>query len=147
MSTKKSLTPGDTVNTQCASCGAVKEHKVIALIDEETFRVGCSTCDSEQDFEKTASRPRGRTPAVKTAKPAKPRRSKADTAIAEAKEWQTLRPNMNIDRAVDYHLDGRYQTKALLKHSTFGIGLVTRIAGPQKVEVLFESGKKLLRCH
>lgn len=145
MSTKKTLSPGDIVKIHCNSCTDIREHKIIALVDEKTFRVECISCDSERDFHKVASKPRTGKPAV--AKIAKPPRSKIDPAIAEQKEWVLLRPNMKIERAVAYDMDGSYQAKILLRHSAFGLGLVTRVAGPHKVEVLFESGKKLLRCH
>lgn len=145
MSTRKKLSPGDTVKTDCACCGEIRDHKVIAVIDEEMFRIECTSCDSGQDFEKVAIKRRTVKPAV-VKKPVKPR-PRVDPAIAEQKEWVLLRPNMNVDRAVPYDMDGCYHAKALLKHSSFGLGLVTRVAGPHKVEVLFESGKKLLRCH
>jgi hypothetical protein len=147
MSAKKKLSPGDIVKTPCVSCGTIKEHKIIALIDddEETFRVECTSCDTEQEFEKIAARPRARKPAAPTI--AKAPRGKVDPAIAEQKEWVLIRPNMNVDRAVAYDMNGRYNTKTVLNHSAFGLGQVTRVAGPHKVEVLFESGKKLLRCH
>ena len=145
MSTKKKLSPGDIVKTDCVCCGQRREHKIIALVDEKTFRVECTSCDSNQNYEKVASKPSARKPAA--AKIARPPRPKADPALAEQKEWVQLRPNMKIEQALNYHMDGRYQAKSLLLHSSFGIGLVTRVAGPHKVEVLFESGKKLMRCH
>jgi hypothetical protein len=43
-------------------------------------------------------------------------------------------------------MDGNYRTKALVNHSHFGLGVVTSLAGSRKMEVLFEEGKKLLRC-
>jgi hypothetical protein len=145
MSTKKKLSLGDIVKTRCTCCGELRDHKIITLIDEETFRIECSTCDSEQEYEKVASKPRPRKPAE--AKVAKPSRSRVDPVIAEQKDWVLLRPNMNVDKAIAYDMDGSYHAKNLLKHSAFGLGLVMRVAGPHKMEVLFESGKKLLRCH
>ena len=34
----------------------------------------------------------------------------------------------------------------LVNHPIFGLGIVQRIAGPHKVEVLFEDGRKTMRC-
>jgi hypothetical protein len=73
-------------------------------------------------------------------------KAKADAAAAERQEWGSLRLNMKPEQAIAYQMDGSYRTKALLKHAHFGLGLVTRLAGPHKIEVLFEDGKKLLRC-
>jgi hypothetical protein len=73
-------------------------------------------------------------------------KAKADAAAAERQEWGALRLTMKVEQAIAYQMDGTYRAKALLKHSLFGLGLVTRVAGPHKIEVLFEDGKKLLRC-
>lgn len=144
MSIKK-LSAGDTVKTSCSSCEAVKDHAVVTIVDEETVRIQCTSCESVQEYERVASkRPVVKPAPAKKAKP--PARGKADPAVAENKEWVLLRPNMNVEQAIAYNMDGKYQAKALLLHSAFGLGLVTRVAGPHKVEVLFESGKKLLRC-
>ncbi|MDX2478966.1 MAG: hypothetical protein QNK24_01365 [Desulfuromusa sp.] len=39
-----------------------------------------------------------------------------------------------------------YKLNALINHPVFGLGLVQRVIGSQKVEVLFEDGKKTMRC-
>jgi hypothetical protein len=78
-------------------------------------------------------------PASRTAKP--------DPAAAEREQWATLRPSMQVERAKAYDMDGTYQPKALVSHALFGLGVVTCVAGTRKMEVLFEEGKKLLRCH
>jgi hypothetical protein len=54
---------------------------------------------------------------------------------------------MKVEQAMAYDMDGTYRTKALVSHSLFGLGVVTCLAGTRKMEVLFEEGKKLLRCH
>ncbi|MFA5517059.1 MAG: hypothetical protein WDA20_12305 [Desulfuromonadales bacterium] len=144
MSSKK-MSARETVNTRCSFCEAAKDHTVIATLTEDTVRIQCGTCDSTQDYKKIARKRPAVKPGAKKAKPLT--KGKTDPAVAEGKEWTLLRPNMNAEKAVAYDMDGRYQAKALLLHSAFGLGLVMRVAGPHKVEVLFESGKKLLRCH
>lgn len=74
------------------------------------------------------------------------RAAKPDPAAAEREQWATLRPAMKIERATAYDMDGIYQPKALVSHALFGLGVVTCVAGSRKMEVLFEEGKKLLRC-
>jgi hypothetical protein len=64
----------------------------------------------------------------------------------ERKEWEVLRPNMNSEKATDYSMTDAYKVKALINHPLFGLGLVQRVVGSQKVEVLFEDGKKTMRC-
>jgi hypothetical protein len=43
-------------------------------------------------------------------------------------------------------MTGRFQVKNLIKHPTFGIGIVKAVIVPNKMQVLFQDGIKLLRC-
>jgi hypothetical protein len=73
-------------------------------------------------------------------------KAKADAMAAERQEWGSLRLTTRAEQAVAYNMNGSYRAKTLLRHALFGLGMVTRVAGPHKIEVLFEDGKKLLRC-
>jgi hypothetical protein len=53
---------------------------------------------------------------------------------------------MNLAKATDYSMTATYKVKALINHPVFGVGLVQRVVGSQKVEVLFEDGRKTMRC-
>lgn len=140
------LSANDIVTTQCSFCDGIKDHAVIGIIDEGTVRIQCNSCDNAQDHPRIASKqPGGKSTAAKKTKSSP--KGKKDPAIAENKEWVLLQPNMNAERAVAYDMGGKYPAKTLLQHSTFGLGMVTRVAGPHKVEVLFECGKKLLCCN
>ena len=45
-----------------------------------------------------------------------------------------------------YDMNGKFRANDLVEHSVFGLGIVQLVVGPNKMNVLFESGKKLLRC-
>jgi hypothetical protein len=53
---------------------------------------------------------------------------------------------MNLAKAVDYSMAEAYKVNTLISHPQFGIGVVQRVVGPQKIEVLFEDGRKTMRC-
>jgi hypothetical protein len=53
---------------------------------------------------------------------------------------------MDISRAQDYSMTGAYKTKALVNHPLFGLGLVQKMTGLQKMVVLFADGEKVMRC-
>lgn len=74
------------------------------------------------------------------------RTAKPDPVAVEREQWATLRPSMKIEQATAYDMDGTYKAKSLVRHALFGMGVVTSMAGSRKMEVLFEEGKKLLRC-
>ena len=52
----------------------------------------------------------------------------------------------NSSRATDYSMTAPLKAQAVINHPVFGIGLVQRVTGPQKVEVIFAEGKKVMRC-
>lgn len=74
------------------------------------------------------------------------RTTKADPLVVEREQWATLRPDMKVEQAKVYDMNGSYRTKGLVSHAHFGLGIVMCVAGSRKMEVLFEDGKKLLRC-
>ncbi len=48
--------------------------------------------------------------------------------------------------AIPYSIDRGFRLGDLLQHPTFGLGVVQKVTKPNKVDVLFEAGIKLLRC-
>jgi hypothetical protein len=81
-----------------------------------------------------------------TKKVTKPRKPKVDPGAADREEWAALRPDMDHKQAQPYDMNVRFKSKSVLKHPKFGLGVVKRLTGPHKIEVLFEEGLKLLRC-
>lgn len=128
------LTAGDPIEARCTKCRANNAHVIITLAEEKPEKVQCTVCERQHKY---------RPPSV----PKKPAaRRSVDPTVAERKEWALLRPEMDNKVAAPYSMTGSYKVQSLIKHPTFGLGLVQRIAGPQKVEVLFEDGKKVMRC-
>jgi hypothetical protein len=75
-----------------------------------------------------------------------PRAKKKDPGVADRAEWAALQPTVEPARALPYDMNGKYRAKKLLMHPIFGLGIVRVVLPPNKIEVLFEDGKKLLRC-
>ncbi|KIH77740.1 hypothetical protein SAMN05660860_01226 [Geoalkalibacter ferrihydriticus] len=128
------LSPGDAIEARCTKCRKNVGHVILTLSEEGPLTVQCNSCAREHKY---------RPPSV--AKKPATRRS-ANPKDAERKEWETLRPSMNSDAARVYSMTDAYKVKALINHPLFGLGLVQRVVGSQKVEVLFEDGKKTMRC-
>ena len=130
----ETLSLGDKIEGRCTKCRKNNEHSIISLLEEKPALVECSVCQRQHKFR----------PPTAARKPAA--RQATQHKDAERKEWETLRPGMNSSKATDYSMTDVYKTKALINHSIFGLGLVQRVIGPQKIEVLFEDGKKTMRC-
>jgi hypothetical protein len=131
----KLLTAGDPIESRCTKCRRITNHIIVAIVDAAPNRVQCNICGGQHNYRPLAAATKKRTT-----------RSPADPTIAEQEEWQRLRPSMDGSKARDYSMDGDFKVKSLINHHLFGLGMVQRILGDRKIEVLFESGKKNMRC-
>ena len=136
----KTPSAGDPIEARCTKCRTITNHTIIAMTDAGPAKVQCNTCNGQHKYRSPVA-------ASKSTTPRKPStRRSVDPKIAECKEWETLRPEMNSKQAITYSMTTAFKVKNLMQHPTFGLGIVQRVAGPQKVEVLFEDGLKTMRC-
>jgi len=126
------LEVGSHVDASCTKCKSLTSHIVIAKIGSVPTRVECRTCSSLHAYR----RPR--------------RVSNAQTPRAETRSpeviWQdAMRRARGV--AVPYSRQGNYAVGARLNHSSFGEGVVFRVASTTVCEVLFVTGavKLLMR--
>jgi len=120
-------------------------HTIVAMVGEQIVRVECNTCHGVHNYHPV--KPAKEPAAAKTAqkKVATPRAAKADPAAAAAAEWAAQQLEMDPAQAISYDMNGTYRVKTLLRHPQFGLGIVLLVL-PGKIDVLFQEGKKLLRC-
>jgi len=128
------LSAGDQIEARCTKCRKNTNHAIITLADEAPVEVQCSACSRQHKY---------RAPTVAKVPGLRQSLLHKDN---ERKEWESLRPNMNSAKASEYSMTDSYKVKALINHPIFGLGLVQRLSGAQKIEVLFEDGKKTMRC-
>lgn len=128
------LAAGDKIEARCTKCRKNIEHLVIQVTGGEPDMVECGLCSSQHKYRPPTASPN---PAVRQAGLRK---------TAERKEWQRLRPSMDKVKAADYSMVRSYKVKTLIDHPVFGLGVVMKMAGPQKIEILFEDGIKIMRC-
>ena len=50
----------------------------------------------------------------------------------------------DTSKAIPYRFSRKFSEQDLIKHKSFGIGLVTRLLTDKKMEVMFEDSTKLL---
>ena len=125
--------PGAPVEVRCAKCRKPTSHTPVPAEPAPTL-LECTVCKQQRKLP----------PASGPKKPAL--RRPADPAADERKEWATLAPGMNGSAATNYSMTTACKPKSLIRHPLFGLGLVQRVIGPQKVEILFADGKKTMRC-
>jgi hypothetical protein len=140
----KTLSVGDRIDARCTKCRKILNHTIVALVEELPARVKCNTCGGEHKYRKPAQ-PKAK--ATKAApKISRVAKAKLDLREAEREEWEELQPKMINGQALDYAMDGKFTVGSVINHSVFGLGMVQQVGGPRKIFVLFQEGKKLLRC-
>ena len=147
MSSRK-LSAGDTIEARCTRCRAVLNHTIVAMVGERVVRVECNTCRGMHNYhplKEKALPGEGRTSVLSSVrKEPVPRKSKKDPEAADREEWLALHPQMRSERAIPYNMNGKYRINDLVEHPVFGLGVVKLLVVPNKIAVLFETGRKLL---
>jgi len=115
---------GGSIDSWCGKCKLVLAHTIEAMVGDKPARVHCNTCNTQHSYK----------PGAPTeSKAAKPRVSRHEKLLKE-----------NKTAARPYSATERYAPGDVMQHAIFGIGVATAVKDGTKVEVLFESGPKLL---
>ena len=131
--TKTTPEVGDVIDARCTKCQKVTNHLIVAMVGAKPVNVECNTCKGTHRY---------RNPEVVR----KPAKRSSDTPTVRPEEWANLKTATTNIVAKDYHMDMDCRAGAVIRHPSFGLGLVQRIVGNRKMEVLFEDGKKMMRC-
>lgn len=124
---------GDIIDARCTKCQTVTNHVVVAMVDIKPVTVQCNTCNGTHRY-------RSPEPVRKATK------RTSDSPAVKQEEWTQLQAAVSNETAKDYDMDRYYRVGTVIKHPSFGLGLVQRIVGNRKIEILFEDGKKTMRC-
>jgi len=125
---------GGEVDSYCGRCKMLLNHKIVAMVGDVPKRVHCLTCHQEHNHRTPASRPSK--PSVSSA--AKPKASPRIHA------WSLHMAAWDAERAIPYAVSQTFNIHDFILHTVFGRGVVTNVAGPDKIIALFESGEKML---
>lgn len=119
---------GDPIQSRCPKCRKTTTHTIVAVAGELPNQIQCNSCQHTS----VARKPVDRRP--------------VDTDKAARETWAALRPGMDTTQAIGYSMTTAYKVKSLINHPMFGFGQVQRLAGLQKMVVLFADGEKVMRC-
>jgi hypothetical protein len=59
-------------------------------------------------------------------------------------DWRQLLLQANKTGVPEYRMNDTYHDGALIMHPVLGLGVVSKVITPKKMEVIFENGKKLM---
>ena len=132
---------GADVESICSKCGDVW-HVVVAKMGERIVKVHCKQCGKEHRHKPPGgvAEKAGEKARTSTARPAKGRSKTAKPAPLPAgpPPFDPARPPRAYRPLDPYTVGDR------IAHATFGAGVVESLAGPGKMQVWFESGRRVL---
>jgi hypothetical protein len=122
---------GGEIEAYCTSCKAVHWHIIIAMVDARPAKVECLSCHKQHTLR--TARPRSRGAATPPA--ARPMAPVLDLE-------QKLRGREST--AKGYDPERACVLDEVIRHPSFGLGVVVGLPAPQRVEVAFRTGRKFL---
>ena len=131
---------GHDIDTYCSRCKLDLAHVIIALSAGQPVRVLCKTCNSEHAFRK----PKRKTTGVTKRTAAKKSTASAPQGPLSTEAYHQMLSGRDLSRSRRYTIKETFEVDDIVDHKKFGIGLVTKMLGDQKIEVTFREGAKIL---
>ncbi len=165
--------PGDRIEARCTRCNDITGHVIVALVGGEIVKVECRACGSVHKYypPATPKEAKGKasvcrvkagearkeavnafkptsTPSSAAASPAALSRAaaKAQKAAEDMEQnWQRTM-NQTAASARPYAMNEAFVVGDVVDHPKFGSGVVQEVFPPDKMQILFRDGAKMLRC-
>ena len=159
--------PGDFITARCRRCNDVTGHVVMLVLGGEVARVECRACGSVHKYRDivTPKRKESSDAPVRHVRAGlsrekaasldnRPAARNSNTASAVSRQqsakresaWQEAMVRHGAETPVPYSMNMQLRKGAFVEHPAFGRGEVVAVAKPDKAEILFRDGVKLLRC-
>jgi hypothetical protein len=129
---------GQELSAQCGKCKEERTHIVAAMDGEIVRRVTCSMCGSTHNYKvKAAVAPAG----AETGSAASPAKRKTGSRRTKETEAFSIDPKRPVK---SYDMNNVFSAGDVINHPKFGLGSVEAALPPNKIEVRFQEGKKML---
>lgn len=141
--TTTQLNAGDQVDSRCLKCKDVTNHVIIALVEEKIAKVQCNVCGGRHNFRPALPVKESKSGPVKRAAV----KGKTVMAVRKAADnFTKILKGQDVGEATPYAMTAVFGKDDLVDHPTFGVGIVTAIIPPNKVELTFNEGPRILIC-
>jgi hypothetical protein len=121
-------------------------HTIVAMVGDRIVRVQCNTCGSTHNHHPVnKAKAPSRAAAVRTSSAAARNAPRPAAIDADRQEWSAFSQGVDMTLVRPYAMDGSFRVNDPVRHPTFGLGVVKKVA-EGKAEILFEGGRKLLKC-
>jgi hypothetical protein len=131
---------GGEIEAWCTSCKQEKWHVIVALVGGKPAKVECLGCHKQHLYRAArADQPTGAGRSTGGS-----RRAAAPPAPAPSSAELDEELRAGAASARPYGVRERFAVGDFVRHPSFGVGKVTALPAPQKMEVAFSDGRKLL---
>ncbi len=164
----KELSAGGRIETTCSRCNDITGHVIVAMVGDVIVKVECQACGSVHKYREIKKpKLKSETSSVRRVRQGETRDESVSLARSEAAKkaaqtranqraqqeaeavmiaWKSVIVSKGTSEARPYNMREGYVTGDIVDHPTFGMGEVQSTVRPDKMEVLFKSGVKVLRC-
>lgn len=132
------LRVGSNIDAWCTKCKLVLAHTIEAVAASVIKRVQCNTCRGKHQYkasEPGTSTPKS-SPSIKAAS--------APKSKSKASDYARMLGGKDLTKAAIYAISKNFVKGEIINHTQFGFGVVVEEKDRTKIEVLFESGPKVL---
>jgi hypothetical protein len=127
---------GQEISAYCGKCKDERSHTVTAMDQETVKKVTCSMCGSLHNYKQKPA-------ADTTSGTGRATKTRAATSTKRSREVAAF--SIDPKRPVkSYNMDSNFSAGDVINHPKFGLGSVESSPGPNKIEVRFQEGKKML---
>ena len=135
-------TAGQEIDAFCTRCKRDNVHVIVAVWEGAVKKVQCKSCNHEHLYRRPrAGRPEPPAPPPTTRAPGRPAHAPEPSP---AERWKEALSGRDPNAAKPYSMKGTFAAGDLIRHTSFGQGLVAKLVPPDKMEVMFEEGTKVL---
>lgn len=157
--------PGGRIEARCTRCNDITGHVIVAMVGESIVKVECRACGSVHKYYppnvpkeakskssvcrvKPGEDRKGAVSATKPATSAVTRAAATKAQKAAEDMEQTWQRTMNLTAASarPYAMTESFAVGDVIAHPKFGNGVVQELFPPDKMQLLFRDGSRLLRC-
>jgi hypothetical protein len=125
---------GAEVEAHCPKCKADTTHVVVSKYEDEIRRVQCNPCGDVHPYRK----PRGESEEEEAPTSGKKKAAKAKPTYEQVMAKQKNKPPK------PYAIGDYFKEPEVLAHPKFGVGFVSENIGDDKIEVSFQTEKRVL---
>jgi len=130
---------GKSVDSWCARCKLMLAHTIEAIVKDKITRTHCNTCGAQHAYRRNPPAPAGIRPRGAAAPGRRAPKSSSATV-----DYQALLQGIDAGNARQYRTSERFRAKEIIRHPTFGVGLVVAERDVNKIDVGFADGMKTL---